>query len=230
MKIEWNTETWYSKLIEGVLFVFVLLLGAYFGGQYEQLLGNKGALRGSPVTVVGTNSLASYQYKVSDSPDTSTRKTYENETLGFKLKYPANFELITDSSQISLLLGPDSGTQVLIRKPTTDGSLGDSIAIKKVHTSLRQEIANRFSYNLSSLRWGMTPEFSWILEYRDSALDEARTYLFAKEGATMPGDPGTKVTDILVAQIEAGLGAGINNEQAHSIWDDIVGTVTLTHN
>lgn len=37
MRIEFNKVTWYSKLAAVILFVLVLLLGFYFGRQFQKL-------------------------------------------------------------------------------------------------------------------------------------------------------------------------------------------------
>lgn len=43
MRIEWNSVTWYSKLVAVVLFVLVFWTGFYFGGAFKEVEYTRGA-------------------------------------------------------------------------------------------------------------------------------------------------------------------------------------------
>lgn len=81
MKIEWNTVTWYSKLIALALFVALPFIGFYYGGQYGTLVAAIG--QNATSTVAG----ASYY----ETP--AEWQTDANNTAGgFSIAYPLDFD------------------------------------------------------------------------------------------------------------------------------------------
>lgn len=79
-----TTATSFTKILAMFLFIFLPFVGFYLGMQYQQ-----GIMINPPV---------SYVQKISPTPtmipiDTSSWKTYTNNTAGYVIKYPAEYKL-----------------------------------------------------------------------------------------------------------------------------------------
>lgn len=224
MKIEWNKVTWYSKLAAVVLFVLVLWLGISFGEQYQKALNDQQLAHRATSAVSDICKLDLVPTgQVSTIPDTSGWQTYKNEQLGFSVQYPADFKLIEDLAQFPPGITSDA---VVIGKARTDGSFESYVAFRKVHSSLKAEIAKGFDWNLESLRpVYLNNQWAWVLDYNNASLDQFRSYLFPAEGPAGPGDAGDKVTDMIATTTDTVVTS--DSGRAHTVADDIVATLKL---
>ena len=81
MKIEWNTVTWYSKLLALALFVALPFVGFYYGIQYGSIV----SMSSQPSTTAGITSTGYYNTPAEWQTDAN------NTAGGFSIAYPIDF-------------------------------------------------------------------------------------------------------------------------------------------
>jgi len=86
MKIEWNTVTWYSKLLALAIFVALPFIGFYYGIQYGKIVAEVGQAPAAGTTVQnqGNNGVTYYNDPVEWQTDTNN--------VGFSIAYPIDFD------------------------------------------------------------------------------------------------------------------------------------------
>ncbi len=91
MKVQWNTVTWYSKLIALILFVALPFIGFWYGMQYGELVApiNNLSVAATTSTAVG----AAYY-----SNTTEWQTDANNTAGGFSIAYPIDFPIIDSYS------------------------------------------------------------------------------------------------------------------------------------
>jgi len=87
MKIEWNTVTWYSKLLALALFVALPFIGFYYGTQYGKTIAGIDQMP-TPVVITTPPAPTSDYYQ-----NPAEWQTDANNTAGgFSIAYPIDFE------------------------------------------------------------------------------------------------------------------------------------------
>ena len=162
----------YSLVAITLLLVVIIVLQIYFKQLYGQSIPSP-AVRQN-IKAVGQEATAS---------DTSNWKTYKDTSLDFELKYPVDFEVLNNPSKFPVV--KYNGDMVVLQKQTTypDGEVDTaSVALKKVHTSLKKVIADEFDWSVRSVRFENN---KFVIE-RDAntACYIARDYLIPKQNIT----------------------------------------------
>lgn len=85
-KIEWNSVTWYSKVLAGAVFALLPLVAFYIGIRMGFFMGST-----PPQVNIYIPRSAEEGYK-----------TYANKEVGFSLKYPSAWTLSESSDQYAL--------------------------------------------------------------------------------------------------------------------------------
>ena len=97
-KIEWNSVTWYSKVLAGSIFVLLPLLTFYVGIRLGFFMGSTPA----QVNIYFPQSAG------------EAYKTYVNKDIGFSLEYPSVWVPSESSDQYTLAsFGPEGGQNVV---------------------------------------------------------------------------------------------------------------------
>lgn len=195
--------------------------------QYQQIVYERNVFQGEGFrNILFGDSLIDDTVGSQPVFDTGNWKVYVNDKIGFKLQYPGEFVLIDNPLFFPYGVGKD--TAVVIQKIEENGSVDGTVTVKKIRNSLKNEVAKQFSWSAVSLGFEtINNNAAFVLLYfTGSANDEHRTYLFPKDGPTFPGDPGEQPTDILVANIQAGI--EYQSGSVNSIWDEIVRTLYFT--
>ncbi|TSC60532.1 MAG: hypothetical protein LiPW15_410 [Parcubacteria group bacterium LiPW_15] len=113
-KIEWNSVTWYSKILAGSVFVLLPLVTFYIGVRLGFFLGSTPA----QVNIYMPRSA------------TETYKTYTNKDVGFSLEYPSAWISSESSDQYTLAsFGPANG-QGAVKVYLQKNSYKDIYALK----------------------------------------------------------------------------------------------------
>ncbi len=148
------------------------------------------------------------QIDFSIPPDTSKWKTYSNQKLNFSFQYPDSYTLIENPSKFPP--GSPAG-DVLIGEMGPNGIIGQSMIVKKVHSSIKSQFTNSFSWSLVNLQTIPTKYTSaFVLSYNTRSSDESRIYIFSNGGPSNPFDEGNTPMDILLAYV-----SGANDNPTH---------------
>ena len=142
---------------------------------------------------------ANEQSSVKVQNDTTNWKVYQNEELGFELKYPPDFQLFDDPSEFPPNRYGDY--TVILEKPTKsdEAFFTSSVAVKKLRTSLKKAIASQFDWGVRSVRKDGSSFF--IDYYPSGACSISQSFVRFKDGPTGPGGEGEGTTDVLVARV-----------------------------
>src|SRR4051812_32563645 len=87
-----------------------------------------------------TNQNDQPQAQAEQQIDMSGWKTYKNDKIGFQLNYPLQFTIVENPTVNDLPIASDFGANVALVVKNSDGSFGDSIAIKRIHSSIKDAV------------------------------------------------------------------------------------------
>ena len=149
--------------------------------------------------------------------NTSSWAMYRNESLGFQIKLPPEYEALENHPDVA---GVEAGP--LLIRPKGKETTGNTIAFTKERNSLPLEIAERFTWRVYLIE--DIPELGYhIMSYRSGdAFDIFKTYLapVGPSSELTSVDQDYETADIIVAEIHGGR----EKIDVESIEEAIMGT------
>jgi len=83
MQIEWNSVTWFTRVISYILLFVIFFLGFYFGGRYQDIQ-----------QIITSTQINSVKNVASVEAQKQLPRVYQNKNLGFQIIFPANWRKV----------------------------------------------------------------------------------------------------------------------------------------
>lgn len=158
-------------------------------------------------------------------PDMANWKTYENKKLGFKISYPSAYQITENPTDLPKPENDPNfykGTVLVLSNADAGEQVYGLIYVKKVKDSLKSQTAKQFSPFLTSMNKYPTDgdlNNYWVFNYfTASASDSLHTYVLAKTPPDSPADNGSKIDDILIAEVQSAYNGDIIPEVTQPDW------------
>ena len=193
-----------KNILKFILAVVILVLAGIVVYAFNQAKISKTAMEVSLETSV-------------PSPRTAGRnwKTYTNERMGFEIKYPLTYAVKEEKSRVVFESAHAPETQA-----------DNSIEFVKIRSSLKNAVANYFSWATPVIKWENPGNDDWqtqavvIGNFTGDVYSRDAIYLFLKDYPRDLGDDGSRVMDIVQAHLVGAIG---EQELAKNI--DVLGVV-----